>query len=158
MENESVNLKSDRLFPSHFLLLGLIFTIVGLLLILFSPYLAPLFLLLGGMILTGYRGVEFDRIQKKYREYNSFLFMKFGDWENYDKPEKIFINSVNVSQKIYTMVTTGTIIRNVEYNAYMELGNGEKIYLISKKDKNRLYKKLSRIADFFQLEVIDYSK
>lgn len=58
MEKEFVKFKSGKLFPFHFQLLGVIFLFFGLLLLLFHPYFAPLALLLGGTIVTGYRGVE----------------------------------------------------------------------------------------------------
>lgn len=93
-----------------------------------------------------------------YREYNSFFFLKFGDWTNFDEVEKIFINSKNVTQKIYTMITTGITTRNVEYNAFMKFGNGTKIYLMGKENKESLLKKLTKISDFLQIEVIDYTE
>ena len=158
MKLELINFKSEQLFPFHFQLLGIAFLFIGMVLILYSPYFAPLFLVIGALILTGYRGIEFDRSKKVYKEYNSFLFMKFGNWIQYDSVEKIFINSSVVSQKIYTRVTEGTTFRNVVYNAYLKVGDEVKLYLMSKKDKNVLYEKLTKLSDFFQIEIVDNSK
>ncbi|MGK7397436.1 MAG: hypothetical protein ACNS62_22860 [Candidatus Cyclobacteriaceae bacterium M3_2C_046] len=153
MEKETINLKSDKLFPFHIQLLGFIFFFYGLFTILMSPYLAPVFVFLGSMIITGYRGLVFDLNSGRFKEYNSFLFLKFGKWQRLDTAEKIFINAVNVSQKVYTMVTTGTTVRNIEYNSYLKLHDGQKIYLASAKHKKVLLKKLDPLARHFQLEI-----
>ncbi len=155
MGKSTINIRSYKLFPFHFQVLGILFLILTAILVLESPYFAPLFFLSGAAILTGYRGVQFDLSKKSYREYNSFLFIKFGKWENFDAVEKIYVNSANVSQYAYTMVTTGTTIRSVEYNAYAKLGNDQKVHLICSKNKKKLTQKLSEMASLFQLEVID---
>lgn len=155
MSRESIDFKSEKLFPFHFQLFGIVFFFTGVLSLLYKPYLTPIFILLGAFILSGYQGVEFDRVKRVYREYNSFFFMKFGKWGKYDTIEKIFINSSRTSQKIYTRVTEGVTVKNLVYNAYLLLGNGSKIYLIGKKDKKSLHKKLSTLSDFFQLEIHD---
>ena len=114
----SIDFKSDRLFPFHFQLLGVVFLLVGVVAIFDSPYLAAFLVPIAAIILTGYRGLEFNRSTKVYREYNPFLFfLKFGKPNKYADIEKIYVNSSNVSQKIYTMVTQGITARNVEYSA-----------------------------------------
>ena len=157
MDIGTIDIKSGRLFPFHFQLLGLVFLFIGMVLVVFSPYFSPIPLLLGSLILTGYRGIIFDRAAKVYRDYNSFLFFKFGKWKKYDQVEQLFINSSKVSQKVYTRVTYGTIIENLEYNAYIVFRDGEKLYLVSSKNKDKLYKKLAKIADFFQSNINDYT-
>lgn len=157
MDIRTIDIKSGRLFPFHFQLLSLVFLFMGMVLIMFSPYFSPIPLFLGGLILTGYRGIKFDRAPKVYRDYYSFLFFKFGKWKKYDHVEQIFINSSKVSQKVYTMVTSGTTIENLEYNAYIIFEDRKKLYLITDKNKDKLYKKLTKIADFFQSNIHDYT-
>jgi len=156
MKADTFNFKSEKLFPFQFQILGIIFLFLGMVLILYSPYFAPILIILGILILTAFRGIEFDRSAKTYRDYNSFLYMRQGSLRNYDSVKEIFINSSDVSQKIYTRVTEGTTMRYVEYNAYLEFGDGTKLYLTSKKDKNAIIEKTSGLSDFLQVEVRDY--
>lgn len=158
MKDDSFNFNSEMLFPFQFQLLGIIFTLFGVGLLLIFPYFAPISLLIGALILTGYRGIQFERSKKQYREYNSFIFLKFGSWGKYDKVEEIFIVASSTSQKVYTMVTTGRTIKNIEYNAYIKFVDGAKLHLTAKKNKDLLKRKLTKIADFFQIEIVDLSK
>ncbi|MFY0687561.1 MAG: hypothetical protein JXQ90_10380 [Cyclobacteriaceae bacterium] len=155
MDDRAIDIKLGRLFPFHFQILGLVFSFIGIVLMVFSPYFSPIPMFLGGLILTGYRGIKFDGTAKVYKDYNSFLFIKFGKWEKYSQVEKVFINSSKVSQKVYTMVTNGTTIENLEYNAYIMFEDGKKLYLMSDRNRDKLYKKLARIADFFQSKIND---
>lgn len=114
-----------------------------------------MFLLLGGLIVTGYTGVEFDRSRQTFREFNSFLFMRSGKWKTYDNLEKIFINAVKTSQYIYTQVTTGSTIRTREFDAYLKTNSGIKVFLTSRKDKEVLKKDLEPLAEFLRVPVVD---
>lgn len=155
MEPETIDFKSGQLFPFHFQLLALVFILVGILSVIYMLFWSPILLLLGAFILSGFRGVDFNGREKIYREYNSFLFMKFGKWVKYDQAEKIYINSGSTSQKIYTQVTDGITVKSKEFNAYLKFDNGSKIYLASKKDKTRLIKRLQKLSDFFRLDILD---
>jgi len=68
---------------------------------------------------------------------------------------KIYINSGVTSQKICTRVTEGMTVKRKEFNAYLKFGDGTKIFLISKKDKNRLNKRLKKLSDFLRLDIQD---
>jgi len=151
------NLISGKYFPFQFQLLGLIFLIFGVLLIMYSLYISPLFLIISVFILTGYRGIEFDKERKVYRTYNSFLFMKFGQWTTYHDIENLFINSGISSQKVYTKVTEGITIKNMEYNAYLKFDDESKIHLKSSKNKKRLFKRLDKLSHYLGVDIIDYT-
>lgn len=151
----TINITSYKLFPFHFQILGILLLFLSVILMIQSPYFTPIFFLSGAAILTGYRGIQFDLPNKSYREYNSFLLIKFGKWRKFDSIEKIYVNSANVSQFAYTMVTTGTTIRNIEYNAYAKLGNEIKVHLICSKNKKVLFQKLQKMAALFKLDIID---
>jgi hypothetical protein len=155
MNNDTIDLKSEKLFPWQFQFIGIIFLIVGIGLMIVSPYLAPILIVIGAFILTAYRGVEFNCSTKTYRNYNSFLFIKTGKFKPYDSVEKIYINESKVSQMIYTKITTGSTFRHIEYNAYLKFAHGIKIFLASKKDKKKLIDKLTGLAEFFQVEISD---
>ena len=136
MNSDSINLKSEKLFPFQFQLFGVVLLIGGIASVPFYPYISPFLIIVALSIFTGYRGIQFNRATKLYRTYKSFLFLKFGKWKEYDAIEMIYVNSAMVSQKIYTRVTEGITLRNVEYNAYLQFGNGTKEFLTFSKDKN----------------------
>ena len=133
----------------------MVFIIVGIISLIYKLLLSPILLFVGAFILTGFRGVDLNGREKVYREYNSFLFLKFGKWVKYGQAEKIYINSGSASQKIYTRMTSGITVKSEEFNAYLKFDNGSKIYLASRKDKNRLIKRLKKLTDFFGIEIQD---
>jgi hypothetical protein len=116
---------------------------------------SPFLIILAFFIFTGYQGIQFHQVNKFYRTYNSFLFLKFGKWEEYESIEMIYINSVNVNQKIYTRVTEGTTLKNVEYKAFLMFKNGTKEFLASSRDKNKILSKLKPLAEFTKVDITD---
>ena len=155
MKTDSISLRSEKLFPFHFQVLGAIFLFGGIIFVFDTPIFGTILIFSGAFILTEYRGIKFDRRAKSYQIYYSFLLLKFGETKGYEDAVKMYINSVKVSQKIYTMVTTGITSRNIEYNAYLKLIDGTKLYLTSNRDKKLLFDKLSNLADFFGLDIVD---
>ena len=155
MPERRISIRTERLFPFQFLVLGGVFLFAGLVTLVIKPFISPVLLLLGGLILTGFRGVEFDTNQQQYREFNSLLLIRFGKWNPYSKVEKIYVNAVNTSQYVYTKVTTGTTFRNREYNAYIKFDNGTKVHLMVRKNKEKLMKQLKPVADLFSIPLTD---
>jgi hypothetical protein len=91
-----------------------------------------------------------------YREYNSILFIKTGKGKKYQRIEKIFINPVRVSKTIYTAHTSNSsTFQDVEYNAYLKFSDGEKIFLLSGKNKNRIRNRLKIIAETLNIPLQD---
>jgi len=152
-----LNVNSGKLFPFQFRLLGLVFIIIGCFTVLLAPFVAPVLLLLGILMVLAFSGVEFDRQNKKYRVYNSFLFFKTGKWEPYEDVTSLYVNASKTNQKIYTMVTTGITAFNNEYNAYLSLGEGDNIFLLSSRKKDALLKRIKPVSEYFNIKVEDYS-
>ena len=153
METDIFNLKSDKLFPFQFQLFGFVIGFVGLLCLAFAPLISPVLILLAVLIFTARRGIEFDRKTKSYRIYNAFFFWKKGHAEPYDSFEKIYIHHARLSQKVYTMNTTGITSRSAVYDAYLKTADGSRIYLLSHKNKDVLIKKLLPLEDFLKLKI-----
>ena len=152
----TIDFISDRLFPWQFLLIGVLFLVAGLATALIKPIISSVLIIVGGIIITGYRRIEFDQKKKEYRVYNSFFFLKYGKWDTYGSVVNIYVNSSNVSQRVATMRTNHrSTFKNIEYNAYIEIEDGSKVYLVGSKDKNRLFNKLASLSAFFQLPIID---
>ena len=155
MDTSKIIFISGKLFPFQFQYFAGLLFIFTLLLLFLHPYYSPIPLILALIIFTGYYGLEINSVKKEYRTYNSILFIKTGSWESFDSIEKIFITTSSQTQKVYTRVTDGPTIRKKYYNAYLKFNGGDKVFLIAKKTKNSLIKKLRRLSDQLSLEITD---
>jgi len=155
-QKTTVDVKSGTLFPLPFLVLGAICFIAGAGVFVMHPIISIILIVGGILILTSYEGTEIDPSSKTYREYNSFLFIKKGKAKTYQGIEKIFINSARVSQTVYTAYSSkSSSFSSTEYNAYLKFNEGEKVFLLSGKDKTKLLKKLRDISRSLNTSVVD---
>ena len=153
-----LDIRSGSLFPwqFQFIAVGLILGAVGVLQS--NIWLSLVLLIAGILILTAYDGVEFDTSEKKFRQYNSFLFIKTGKIERYDEIEKLFINKSRDSQRVFTAYTNhAAVFRNEKFNAYLKFSNGEKIHLFSKKDKDAVLVKLGSVSQALGIGITDHA-
>lgn len=157
--HESFDLKSEKLFPIHFRFVGGVLVVVGIVALLSSPIVTAILMAVGGAMLTGQAGVEFNNQSKNYREYNSFFFLKKGPKMKYESVEKIFINSKKVSQRMYTAHTShSSDFHHMEYNAYLKFSEQHKIHLKSMKDKEALINELNPLAQYLHTKVVDHTE
>jgi hypothetical protein len=155
MSKNYLNLKTGLLFPIQFQLLGYIFLFAGLALIVINIWASIIFILLGGVIVTAYSGIEFKKDQ--FREYNAFFFIKNGSWKSLGMVEKIFIKRVKVSQKFYGRANQSSTIRNLVYKAFLKFENGETLFLYDHKNKDKVKSKLKELSGYIKAEIIDYT-
>lgn len=155
MSKPYLNLKNGLLFPFQFQILGYVLLFAGLALIVINIWASILFVLLGGAIVSAFSGIEFKK--DKFREYNSFFFIKNSKWEPLRKVEKIFIKRVKVSQKLYGRANQSSTIRNTVYKAFLKFENGETLFLYEHKNKETVQSKLKELSDFLKTEIIDYT-
>lgn len=156
--NETVDIKAESL-PWYFKLTGLLLIIFSLATLSGSYWWVALILIpIGAILITYVSGTEIDIVKKNYREYNSILFLKRGERENFQEIEKIFINASKVTSQMHTAHTSnGSTFTHTEYNAYLKFSNGKKIFLTSKKDKKVLISQLQTIANQLETELVDYT-
>lgn len=146
-KTQIVDIRGGLLFPFPFLLLGAGFVLAGLGVMINHPAIALILIVVGVLVVTAYEGTEFNLEEHTYREYNAMLFLKKGKAKPYDAIQKIFLNSGNVSQRVYTAHTTSSsIFVNVEYNAYVKLESGEKVFLFSSRNKNKIARRAKALA------------
>jgi hypothetical protein len=156
VEQKTVDIRSGRVFPLPFLVLGAAIFIAGVGVFAAQPFISIALLLVAVLIFTSYEGTEINPALRTYREYNSILFIKKGKQKKYDSIEKIFINSGTVSQKVYTAHTsTAATFSSIEYNAYLKFTEGVKVFLFSEKNKSRLLKRLHEISRSLNTPVVD---
>ena len=113
------------------------------------------FTLLGGAIISATQGFQFNPTEKKYRQYLSVLFIPFGQWKTYDAIEKIFINPVAVSQKMYSRSNRPATFSHTEFQGFLKFSNGEKIVLWSEKGKSELLPYLEKMATDLNVNLED---
>lgn len=152
-----VQIKYGYLFPWQFLFIGALCVIVGVVLFVGGNYAGAIPIIPGILILTATNGTEIDIKNKRYREYKSILFYKMGGFIPYTTLDKLYINSVNMSQGIYTKVTTTSTIRYVKFNAYLVVDEGITIELATGKVKNKVIKKLGELSRLASLEILDHT-
>lgn len=153
MKSDTYTLKSNRLFPFQFQLVGWTFLLSGMVAIVFLPILAFFLLLVALLILIAYRGITFNRNARSYRIFHSFLCFKSGKKASYENIDSLYIHTSRMSQRVNTMITTGITTSTTEYDAYLKLDGAQRIYLMSHKNKARLLDKLSPLADYFGMKV-----
>lgn len=144
------------LFPFHFVFMGAVVFIVGLVLIMQRTGVSVILMGIGATILTGTSGIEIDKERLVYREYMGFFFMKTGRWIRFEGIEKIFINSTRVTRTMYgPMSNHSASFTNRQYNAFLKFDDGKKIHLSSKGNKTRLINRVSPVADALEVPIDD---
>jgi hypothetical protein len=158
MDISKITFRSGKLFPFQFQYFAILLSIISLLLLISYPFFSPLPLILALTIFTGSYGLEFLTEEKRYRTFNSILFIKKGQWKPYSGIEKIYLTTSSRSQKIYTRVTEGPTIRKKYYNAFMKFTDGNKEFLQSKKTKSTLIHNLEKLSEKLELEITDHTE
>lgn len=131
---------------------------IGLITVIAKPFLAVVLIPISLFILTGKSGIEIDLSSRQYRSYYSFYLLKFGKWLEFHSIEKIYINKNNVSQKIYTAHTNqSSTFHSSQYDAYIKFGNGEKEYLASSKDLQKVTDKIEPLSKAVGISIVDNS-
>jgi hypothetical protein len=150
-----INIKNGLLFPLQFQILGYVLLFSGIFLIVINILASIILILFGGLIVTAYAGAEFK--ENKFREYNSFFFLRFGKWGKLKNVDKIFIKKIKTSQKLYGRANQSSIIKNVIYKAFLKFEDGNTLLLSDNKDKIELEQKVQHLNQYFKTDIIDYS-
>ena len=152
----ALNIRSGLLFPLPFLFLGGGFVLAGVGILGIHLLLAFILILVGLFIITSYEGTEINTRTGTYREYNSYFFLKRGEAKPFSGIEKIYINSAKVSQAVYTAHTTSSsTFTNTEYRAYIKFDGGERVLLLSGRNKKKLLARTKQIAESLNTSVHD---
>jgi hypothetical protein len=135
------------------------FIVIALIVISGYPFIAAILSFLSLLIFTARGGLEVDLEKKTYREYMSFLWViRMGKPVKIKAVEYIFINSNNVSRKIYTAHTSqSSTFKDREYNAFIKFSNGDKVKIMSRKDKQPLLEYSSALAKQMETSLVDYT-
>lgn len=144
------------LFPWTFRFLGALAAIGALFLLLDLSWPGIPLLIIGLVVVFANEGAEIDHQKKVYREYTSFLLLKTGRWIPYDSIEKVYINRKLESLKMYTAHTSkSATFKHEVYDAYLKFSSGERILLLSKKNKDALLMRLQPFIQSLQIQILD---
>lgn len=156
IKNNKIDIRYGYLVPWYFRLIGVILVIVAIAGFMVNPLLAILFVMVGVLLATSFSGTDIDIEKNRYKEYNTYFFIKSGDENYYSGIEKIFINSAKSSQKIYTAHTLNSkTFDDIIYNAYVKFDEGKKIQILQSKNKEDLLDQLNTVAKFLNTNIQD---
>jgi len=158
MSKKILKYKIERIATWPFSFVAIAMMVMGLFLLLSLWLLGIGLILLGAAIISADHGLEFNPDQKKYRQYHSVLLIPFGGWKAYDIIDKIFINSVTVSQIMYSRSNRASTFKHTEYQGFLKFVNGEKIVLRSEKNKKRLLPHIKKMAIELNVNLKDNTK
>lgn len=150
------NFRFGFLLPWTFRFLGIL-AVIGSFPLMVSNVFPGIALLLPGLIIIfTHEGFEIDTVKKIYRNYISFLLVKSGKFRSYDSIEKLYINKKRGTQRMYSAHTAkSATFSNEVYDVYMKFSSGEEVHLLSKKDKEKILKRIENFSNSLSIPVID---
>lgn len=152
----TLDFKTGKLFPWHFQVMAAVMLLVGVVLSVDHTLISIILIVVSLIIFTGSSGIELNAEKNKYREYLSFLFIKTGRMLPFPGAERMYVNRVKVSQKMYTAYTSqSSVFSSVEFDAYLKLANGDKIHLHSNRNKDKLMRVVTPLASYLNMSIDD---
>ena len=143
-------------FPWTFRFLGALAAVGSVFLLINFNWLGLPLLFVGLLIIFSYEGAEVDHQKKVYKEYASWLVIKTGKWRTYDAIDKVYINKIHETQRMYSAHTSkSSIFSNAVYHGYLKFSSNEKILLLSKKNKANMVKRLEGFAKAVGVPLVD---
>ena len=155
--NESIiYYKHGAIAALHIRFFGILLVIIGLVIFYKIMALSIILILIGLVIAFSNSGVIINLENNTFQEYNSFFFFKTGENERFDKIDLLYINKNNKSQQMNSPRMTQThVMKYVQYDAYIKFDNGDKLHLLTEKDKAKLFSKLEPVVKHVGIPITD---
>lgn len=100
--------------------------------------------------------LEIDVENRTYADLIQILSLSWGKKVAFGPVEKIFINECQVGQTIHRYSTGApATFRSMEYKAFLKLQNGDKVFLLSKMEPERLKESIAGLASELQTDIIE---
>lgn len=158
MAHKVFRLVSEKLFPMPFPVLALVLIVGGAALISSFPLVSIVMLLGSILIFTAHAGFEIDREKKEYREFNSFMGIRKSKVHTFQTVNRLLINSDRVTQRYgRQLFKNKKELAYREYNIYLELQGGQRIYVATRKNKGELLHLAKALAAYLNVQVSDHS-
>jgi hypothetical protein len=156
MENK-INFKTSGFFSGTITFIGVIFFLVGLVVVSVNVILGLFILLTSVTIFTTHYRLEVDFVEKKYNDYVWILGFRNSEVRKFEKIQYVFIKKVKVSQVMNLRVASSTIHKE-QFDAYLKFSETDKLHLMTMDDKTKLIEKLRQIAKKLSIKIVDYSE
>ncbi len=150
--------KLEPYFPSAFRWFGGILIIISLLSLIQGSWMwPPLTLVLGVLLLIARNAVELDFSGQRFRQYASFLGLKFGAWQDLPILEKIIITESHYSQVISSRVSS-TSHHSRRYRTVLREGKDFKLVIESSKEYQSALTTARWAAKVINMPILDCTK
>jgi hypothetical protein len=112
-------------------------------------------------LFTSRHQIEIDPESKTIHPHIWVMGYKIGGKKTFSGIEKIFVNKVKQSQKLYTPFNYSTkyfgmiYIEENLYKSFLKFDTGEKMVLIENQDRDQLFEQLSRYEAILNVRVYD---
>jgi hypothetical protein len=95
-------------------------------------------------LITFSTGVEVNVSNQTFREYNSFLGIKFGTFKTFSKIEYIYIvqTYLTITGRVSWLIS-GPSYKSDKYISYLKMDGYDKIYLIERKSRDKIIEDLT---------------
>ena len=152
-----VDFRTSLYFSGTIIFMGVLFVVAGFFLFTIRNFGGAIPLLISVAIFTTHYRIRIDFESKEYFDYLWILGFKNGEKGKFKNIEYLFIKNNKVSQKMNSRASS-TTIRTEVYDGYLKFSEEDKIHLITKSNKERLVKELTRIASMLNTRIVDYTE
>lgn len=161
MDLDKVRINQGRIIMWQFRLAGTLFVFfIGAAAFLHLGEVLAIIIFMGAALLlpvlwSSYYIFEVDPAQKMIAQYNWIAGIKMNNEESpYTRIERIFINPVKMSQTWYSYSGTARTNKSIEYHAFIKLDSGEKIFMLSHANPEKLQQMLSPVAAKLECDLV----
>ncbi len=100
--------------------------------------------------------LEIDIENRTYADLIQILSLSWGKKVAFGPVEKLFINECSVSQTMHRYGTGApATFSSLEYRAFLKLESGDKVFLLSKTEPEKLKQSIEELASNLQTEIVE---
>jgi hypothetical protein len=155
--SDSINIRTSNYFPLMARFGGIVFIVLGLLLVVVNIFVALLFVIGGLFVVTAHYRLKVDFGRGTYFDYSWVLGFKMGERGRFERIEYIYINKNKVSQTVRVRVASTSFDR-YDYNGYLKFSENQKIHLRSDANKKTVVRHMEVLAAKLKCQIRDYSE
>jgi len=145
METEFYSYKTGHYFRTSTRFSGWIATILSFMLVLNGSVATWFFLPVGILIQFTFNRVEFDLLNRLYREGISLFGLTFGKMLHLPGIEFLYLNRNNYSQVAESRGSMSRFQR-VKYDGYIKLADNTKLHLLQEESREKALQRIEKIA------------
>jgi hypothetical protein len=141
----------NHCFPFHFIAVGVVFIVVGFIILMMHPLASVLLFIIGIALTSTHYRLVVDPGQKIYKEYLWIMGFKKGEDVSFQKIEFIYLNKLNIKSG-YGYVSRINVNDTI-YKGFIKLSDAEPVFIGESKNEQKLIKKVERISRDINIEL-----